>query len=335
MLFEVFHKNKSFSVAFSTVLLLILRIENFFIDPRPAASSGIIFPLLRTETWPHALQVFVSLLLCLSTLFLFDQLLIRFNLGLGLSGLPVLFFALFAGFHPVFGFLTGASFAIFFIPLSLWALLANFSERKGQFSAFGFGFILSLSVLFCSPLIILFAFSFVALSVMKAPSWREYAALTLGLGMPPGLTYWIFFLADYHPYALPLPGYTHLWAFFSGISVKWSLWAALGLVFVLMNAALLHALQRINTFKIITRRFFSVLVVLPAFLIVGFPLASQATADIFLPVVFVFTVLLSRFVSDIQNPDLLRLLALMLIFALLLSRFDYYFAGSFTFKWVN
>ena len=322
-------------MAVSLTLLLLLRIENFFLEPVSASSSGILFPLLQTETWPLSLQASVALLLPVATLFLFDQLLIRFNLWSGISGLPVLFFALFAGLHPVFGFLSGASFALFFIALSFWALLTNFSERRGQFSAFGFGFILAFSVLFYSPFLVLVPFAVVALTVMKAASRREYAALVLGLGMPVGLTYWAFFMADYHRYVWPVPGYTDLSVFVSGISLKWSMWLVLGVLFLLINAALFHTLQRIASLKIITRRFFTVLMVLPALLLAGFPLASEPSAHMFLPVVFVFTVLLSRLIPDIQNPSLARAVMVALVLAILLSRFDYYFAGSFTFKLVN
>lgn len=332
---DALHRNKNLSVVVSLLLLLLFRVEHFFVNSVETQSSGLLFSLLHTETLPLFWQTALNLLLSAVVILLFDQLLMQFNLGTGISGLPVFFFTIFLGIHPLFGSLSGALFGMLFIVLAFRALLFNFSEQKGQINAFGFGFLMGMSVLFYASFLVLVPFSLAALFIMKPASRKEFFALLFGLGMPVGLTFWLFFLLDYHRYVWPYPGYADLTAFFHPVRFYAGFWIFSGLLALLFGVALLDMLRQLASYKIITRRFYSVIMLLPLFLLLAAPLSPVATASVFLPVAFAFSVLMSRFMPGIKNQGIVRLVMAALVIAILLGRYHHYFADAFTFKLVN
>jgi hypothetical protein len=332
---DALHRNRNLSVVVSLLLLLLFRAEHFFISAPETHSSGLLFALLLTETWSPFWQAGLNVLLSAAVILLFDQLLMHFNLGTGISGLPVFFFTVFLGLHPTFGSLSGALFGMLLMVLAFRALLANFSEQKGQINAYMFGLFIGLSVLFYAPFLAFFPFAVAALFIMKPASRKEFFALLFGLGMPVGLTFWIFFLSDYHAYVWPFPGYADLSAFFRPVRFYPVFWIFSGLVSLLFVTAFLAMLRQLASFKIITRRFYSVLMLLPFFLLLAAPLSPIASVSVFLPGAFVFSVLMSRFIPDIKNPGIVRLLMAALLLAILLGRYHHYFADTFTFKLVN
>jgi hypothetical protein len=183
--------------------------------------------------------------------------------------------------------------------------------------------------------LVFFPFSVAALYIMKPATRKEFFAVLFGLGMPVGLTFWFFFLLDYHRYAWPYPGYSDLAAFFRPVRFYPVFWIFSGLVLMLFSAALLGMFRQLASYKIITRRFYSALMLLPLFLVLAAPLAPTASASVFLPGAFSFSVLMSRFIPDIKNPGIVRLLMAALLLAILLGRYHHYFADTFTFKLVN
>ncbi len=332
---DALHRNKDLSVVVSLLLLLLFRVEHFFVSAVETQSSGLLFSLLPTETLPLFWQAALNMLLSAAVILLFDQLLIQFNLGTGISGLPVFFFTLFLGLHPSFGSLSGALFGMLFVVLAFRALLTNFSEQKGQINAYVFGFLMGLSVLFYAPFLALLPFSVAALFIMKPATRKEFFALLFGLGMPAGLTFWIFFLLGYHRYVWPYPGYADLHDFFRPVRFYVAFWVFCGLVFILFGAAFLGMLRQLPTLKIVTRRFYSVLMLLPLFLFLAAPLSTLASALVFLPAAFAFSVLMSHFMPGLKNPGIVRLVMAALVIVILLGRFHYYFGDAFTFKLVN
>lgn len=332
---DALHINKNLSVVVSLLLLLLFRVEHFFVSSSETQSSGLLFSLLLTETLPFFWQTALNVLFSASVILLFDQLMMQFNLGTGISGLPVFFFTIFLGLHPAFGSLSGALPGLICIVLAFRALLSNFSEQKGQINAFGFGFLMGLSALFYAPFLALLPFSVAALFIMKPASRKEFFALLFGLGMPVGLTFWLFFLSDYHRYVWPNPGYSDLLGFFRPVRFYAGFWIFSGLVALLFGAGLLAMLRQLASYKIITRRFYSVLLILPLFLLFAVPLSPVASASVFLPAAFAFSVLMSRLLPGIKNPGIVRLVMAALVIAILLGRYHHYFADAFTFKLVN
>lgn len=329
------HKNKPVSVLISVLLVIVLRAGNFFYPAEKSSADGVLYPFLHVEDWPVFVQTLAGIGLTLLNLFLFDFVLTRFNLMGNLSGLPVFFFAIIASLHPSMGNISPGLTALPFIVLGFWGLLNNFGEKRGQYSAFWAGLSFGFSALLYFPYIVFIPFAITSLSVMKPATGREYIALVLGLVLPFGWTYSLFFLTDYPIPTISKVGYADLSMFAKGISKSWGVWLSAFTIFGLMNLGLLNLVKTFNANKIIVRRFFTVLIILPAFLLAGIGLSSQPSPDIFWPLVFPFTILLSRLFPEIKNPGLQKLLIGILFITMILARFDFYFGGSFTFKLVN
>ena len=329
------HKNKPLAVAVALVLALVLHAGNFM-RPVPASPNpGPLYQLLQVSTWPPVLLPIVGLAILALTALLLDMQLSKFNLLGSISGYPVLFFAVFASLHPSMGSLSPGLAALPFIVLAFWGFLVNFGHKHGQFSALATGLCLAIASLLYYPFLIFLPFGITALAVLKPASWREFTAQIVGFGLAYGIFYSLLYLTDMPMPVYPQIGYADLPAFFGGFSSSWGFWVASGVCFVLLNLALANIFNTFNTYKIITRRFFSIVLLVPAFLIPASALPPQPDVDVWWPVAIPFSVLMGRFFLDIKKPAVARLIFALLILAMLLARFDYYFGSGFTFKLVN
>lgn len=329
------HKNKPLAVGVAVLLAVLLRLGNFFEPLPPSPHPGPLYALWQTAAWPPILLPIVALLVLALSATLLDMLISRFNLLGSISGYPVLFFAVFASLHPVMGSLSPGVAALPFVVAGIWAFMLNFGQKRGQFSALASGLAFSCAALLYSPFLILIPFGITALAVLKPASWREYTAQILGFGLPFGLFYSVLYLSNLPMPSSPSIGYMDLPAFFGGFSSSWGFWVAAGVCFITLNLSLLSTFNSYNTYKIITRRFFSIVILIPAFLIPASALPPLPDMDVWWPVAIPFAVLAGRFFMDIKKPSVARLLLVVLLLAALLARFDYYFAGGFTFKLVN
>lgn len=329
------HKNKPLAVGIAVLLALLLRLGNFFEPLPPSPHPGPLYLLLHTDQWPPVLLPIVGLLVLAFSATLLDMLVSRFNLLGSISGYPILFFAVFASLHPVMGSLSPGLAALPFVVMGLWGLMVNFGQKRGQFASLASGLAFSCAALLYMPFLILFPFGITALSLLKPANWREYTAQVLGFGLPFGLFYALLYLTDAVIPPFPPIGYADLPTFFGGFASSWGFWMAAGVCFAMLNVSLVSTFNTYNTYKIITRRFFSIVILFPAFLIPASALPATPDADVWWPVAIPFAVLMGRFFMDIKKIAVARLFLILLLLAALLARFDYYFAGGFTFKLVN
>lgn len=329
------HKNKPLAVGVAVLLAVGLRLGNF-LEPLPLPSHpGPLYALLHTDRWPPLLLPVAGLLVLALSATLLDMLVSRFNLLGSISGYPILFFAVFASLHPVMGSLGPGLMALPFVVMGLWAFMVNFGQKRGQFSALGSGLAFSCAALLYLPYLVLVPFGITALALLKPANWREYTAQVLGFGLPLALFYSLLYLTDRPMPVFPPIGYADLRAFAAGFTSSWGFWIAAGVCFALLNMALVSTFNSYNTYKIITRRFFTVIILIPAFLIPASAFPPEPDTEMWWPVAIPFAVLVSRFFMDIKRPAVARLFFIILLLAALLARFDYYFAGGFTFKLVN
>lgn len=329
------HKNKPLALIASLSIVLLFRLGNLFEPVAESSGAGILYPFLRVEVWPAFVQVLVSVALLVISAIIFDLILTRFNILGSISGYPLFFFAVFASLHPAMGSMSPAVLALPFIGAACWALLINYSEKRGQFTALWSGLFLAFAALFYAPFILLFPFGIVALATLKPASGREFIAQSMGFLLPFGFAYAVFYLSDYHGARWPLPGYVDLPNFFDAFSSDWDIWMVTVLVFGLLNFALFISFNQMSTYKILVRRFFVALIMLPAFLVLAFMMSPLPNVGAFWPVVFPFSLLLSRLFIDFRSKAFLRLLLGLVLLVALLAHFNYYFGSDFTFKLVN
>lgn len=326
------HKNKPLAIAVAVVLAVLLRIGNFLEAVPAAPGAGPLYVLTRADLWPPYLQASVGLGLLALCATLLDMMLSRFNLLGVISGYPVLFFAVFASLHPVMGGISAALMALPFVVMGIWGLMVNFGQKHGQFSILATGLAFATASLFYYPFIILIPYGIVALAVLKPASWREFTSLILGFGLPYGFFYSILYLTDYPMPLLGKIGYADLEAFVGGFSPSWGFWLAAGVCFGTLNLALANILNTYNTYKIITRRFISIGILIPAFLIPASALPPSPDAGVWWPVAIPFAVLMGRLFLDLKKVAYARLIFILLLLVALLARFDYYFGDLISFK---
>lgn len=329
------HKNKPLAVAIAIILAVLLHIGNFFQPLPEPISVGPLYQFLHASTWPPFVQTILAIAVLIISGLLLDLIVSRFNFLGSISGYPVLFFAVFASLHPIMGTFSPGLAALPFIILGIWALMINFGQSHGQFSAFANGLCFSIPSLIYPPFVVLIPFGITALAVLKPAKWREFSAQILGFGMPYGLFYAILYLSDAPIEPWIKPGYDNLVAFFGGFNSSWGFWLAAAFCFALLNLALLNIFNTYNTYKIITRRFFTIVILIPAFLIPAAAWPQIPDADVWWPVIIPFSVLVGRLFLDIKKISLARLIFIVFILVALLARFDYYFGSAFTFKLVN
>ena len=329
------HKNKPVAVVIALVVAVVMRFGNFFMPVPASPNPGPLYALFHTELWGPAILTCAALAVSALCALLLDVILSKFNLLGTISGYPVFFFAVFASLHPAMGSLSPALAALPFILLGIWAFMVNFGRKHGQLSALASGMAFAVASLLYSPFLILLPFGITALAVLKPAKWREFAAQLIGFGLPYGIFYSVMYLAG-RPFApYPTPGYADMPAFFGGFTSSWGFWLAAGVCFALLNLSLFTTLNTYNTYKIITRRFFTIVVLLPAFLVPASALPPLPDTDVWWPVAIPFAALAARFFLDIRRPAFARLILALLFLTALLARFDYYFGGAFTFKLVN
>lgn len=329
------HKNKPLAILFALGIMLLLHIGNFVVPSPQVQSSGQLYQLIGCSAWHTALNAALALLLIIISGALFDLILTRFNFLGNISGYPILFFALFASLHPSMGSLSPALLSLPFIVLGLWALAINYGQKHGQFSSLAIGLCFSIASLLYPPFIVLFFFGVTSLAIIKPAHWREFTALVIGFGLPYGIFYSLLYLTDTPVIAWEKPGYDNLVRYFDGFKPTWGFWLSVITCFAVLNLALLNVVNTFNTYKIITRRFFTLIILLPAFLIVASAWPQVPDVDVWWPVVLPFSVLVARLFIDLQKVQFARLIFFLLLLVALLARFDYYFGSTFTYKLVN
>ena len=329
------HKNKPLAILIAIIVTVLAHIGNFW-EPLPApVSAGQLYQFMQVEAWPLGVKTGVAIgILALSGL-LFDVILSRFNFLGGISGYPILFFAVFASLHPIMGSLSPGLLTLPFIILGIWALMSNFNESHGQFSALANGICFSLASLIYPPFILLLPFGITALAVLKPANWREFTAQILGFGLPYGFFYAILYLTDVPILPWEKPGYDNMVAFFNGFNSSWGFWLTAAVCFGILNLALVNMFNTYNTYKIISRRFFSIIILIPAFLIPAAAWPRIPDTDVWWPVIIPFSVLVGKLFWDIKRIGFARLLFALIVLVALLARFDYYFGSAFTLKLVN
>ena len=329
------HKNKPLAIVVGILLTVLMHIGNFILPIPPSPNMGPLYTLMQVDAWPLTLQTTVCILLIISCGALLDVIISRFNFLGSISGYPVIFFGVFASLHPVMGTMAPGLAALLFIILGILAFMINFGQSHGQFSAWASGVCFALASLLYTPFVLFIPFAITSMVVLKPARWREYAAQVLGFGLPYGIFYSILYLADIPFPAWDKPGYADIFKFIHGFSFSWGFWLAAITCFVLLNIALLNIFRTFNTYKIITRRFFTIVILIPAFLIPASVWPQIPDTEVWWPVVIPFSVLMGRLFLDIKKPAFARLILIILILVMLLARFDYYFGSGFTFKLVN
>lgn len=326
------HKNKPLAVAIAIILTVSLHIGNF-IQPLPdPISAGPLYYFFQTHTWPLVAKTGLAILVLVACGALFDFIISRFNFLGSISGYPVVFFAVFASLHPIMGSFSPGLSALPFLLLGILALMVNYGQSHGQFSILSNGMCLSVASLLYPPFIIFIPFGITALAILKPANWREFAAQILGFGLPYGLFYSVLYLADLPMAPWQKPGYDNMIAFFGGFNSSWGFWLASAFCFALLNLGLLNMFNTYNTYKIITRRFFSIIILIPAFLIPAAAWPQIPDADVWWPVVIPFAALTGRLFLDIKKISLARLIFAIFIIVALLARFNYYWGDAFSLK---
>lgn len=329
------HKNKPLAIVLTMVYVLVFRIGNFLAPLPVNHAQGQLYDFLQADRWPLLLQTGIGLALVFISGILLDMLVTRFGFLGKISGYPFVCFGIFASLHPLLGGLDPALVALPFLLLGFWALVINYGEKQGQISAFAVGAAFAMAALIYPPFLFFLLFGLAALASMKPASWKEYFSLAIGFGIPHYFFYAILYLLDIPAKPFAKTGYHDMVHFFAGFSFSWSFWMTVIFCFSIIFLGLLNVLNTYNTYKIITRRFFNIVLLLPLFLLPAAFVPILPEVDAWWPMVITFSVLTGRLFLDIKKISYLRLILVLAILVSILVRLDYYFGETFTFKLVN
>jgi len=115
------------------------------------------------------------------------------------SWLPALVYVVLAGLIPPFLWIHPALFAASFLIFALDLIFEFYKNRQALSIIFHTGFLLGLASLFYLPAVVLFAFFFFSLIILRPFSWREWVVGFMGITIPFYLAFTVYFLLDRLP----------------------------------------------------------------------------------------------------------------------------------------
>lgn len=324
-------QNKIIGYAAGTIQLLLLFIVGSFFDNQAPENGNMLgWTLIGASHWNVYVQMIAAFLLILFQAFMLDIMITSKNIYERNTGVPFLLYTLFMGAHPALKTFSPALIALTFIIFNLWILLNMYQQKKAMFACFNTGFITSIATLFWFPAIVFHLFNFIACAIIRPVSYKDAIAFIIGGTLP------FLYLACFY-IALPVE-FTHYPEFlinnihssFSHIRFTPAIWTYAIAVFILLNLALLSFIQTFSRLKIISRRFFNVVILIPLFLIVGIPLAESPNGSHFTAIVIPFTVLLSQVLIETKDERVLKIGLICFFLLVLWLQIDWYFEISFS-----
>lgn len=313
------------------ILLLVLFIPDFL---QPSVyneySNQLFWQLLHTETWSAAWRSGAAMLLILGQAFMLDALLSSRNIYEKNTGIPFILFILFYAAHPALHSFSPALAAQALLLAGLWNLLEMYQRKKVMFAAFNSGIITTMAALFWLPALVFHIFNIAACAIIRPLNYKDVIAFLIGGSLP--LLYivcaYIALPFDFHYYPQLMILRPH--ESFAALRFSPAIWGYAAWIFILLNLALLHTFRAFSRLKIISRRFFTISMLIPLFVLAGIALAESPSGSHFALTGIPFTLLMTQLLSDTRDQRPLKIGLVLFLLILIWLQTDWYFNISFS-----
>ncbi|MBN2743150.1 MAG: hypothetical protein JXR39_04585 [Marinilabiliaceae bacterium] len=262
MLFRVFHKNTLVPFALLPFLMGLLWAKALLGEPQVAVPFEVPMPLTEL-LWGYInpqskLLPLISLFLAFLTVYALNRLNTKYVLLRRQSVLPGVVFLVFVSGYTVVQALNPVWF---FTPLFAWALHKLFqggSKSDASVEVFNMMFLVSVGSLFFARGLYWVPLLWCGMIVVNIMSLRNFLASFIGLVLPYLLTFGAYFYMDRHLELVevlfenllsPAPVFTH-----NGFSKFYN-----GVMVLLILLGLLATIRQSSSFKILTRRYYRVM----------------------------------------------------------------------------
>lgn|GEM_PF-1436438 len=312
------------------VLLVLLFIPDFLKPPEHIEYSNQLFwQLLHTDSWSAAWRSGAAMLLIAGQAFMLDALLSVRNIYEKNTGLPFILFILFYAGHPALHTFSPALASQTLLLLGLWNLLEMYQRKKVMFAAFNSGIITTLASLFWLPAIGFHLFNIIACAIIRPLNYKDVTAFLIG-----GLLPLLYIVCAYTALPFPFHYYPELIVIhpresFAGLRFSPAIWGYAAWIFMLVNIALLHTFRAFSRLKIISRRFFTIAIIIPLFVLAGIALAESPAGSHFAMAGIPFTLLMSQLLLDTRDQRPLKIGLVLYLLILIWLQTDWYFDISF------
>ncbi len=205
MLVRFFRSHQPVLLIIIPVLTALLWLPAF-LHPRPLLVDHPM-PLFELLTKPLRSQPFlavlVAFLLLLFQAFLFNFILEKFEFSGKPTYMPALLYIVFTSFSPALLQLHPGLIANIFVLLALHCILGTYRKPNVLATCFEAGFFIATASLFYFPAVVCILFIFIAISVLRTFSGREWVIAFLGFLLPYLYVFCYYFMVN---------GISYLWA---------------------------------------------------------------------------------------------------------------------------
>lgn len=313
------------------VLLFLLFIPDF-LQPAPDAeySNQLFWQLLHTGSWSAAWRSIAAMCLILAQAFMLDSLLGIRNIYEKNTGLPFVLFILFYAAHPALHSLSPALAAQTLLLGGLWNLLEMYQRKKVMFAAFNSGIITTIAALFWLPALVFHIFNIVACAIIRPLNYKDVIAFLIGGSLPLLYIVCAYTALPFEFHYFPELIVRHPNESFASLRFSPAIWGYASWIFLLLNISLLHTFRAYSRIKIISRRFFTIVIIIPLFLLAGIALAESPAGSHFVLLGIPFTLLMTQLILDTRDQRPLKIGLVLFLLMLIWLQTDWYFDISFS-----
>jgi len=314
----------------SVQLLIFFLVGVFFNDQTQEHSNMIGWDILNVPTWSVFSKNLAAFLLILLQAFFLDILISSKNIYERSTGLPFLLYTLFMGAHPALRSFSPALVALTFL-IASWGIILNmYQQKKAMFASFNVGLLTTIATLFWLPAAVFHLFNIIAAAVIRPVSYKDAIAFIIG-GFIPILYISCFYIAlPYEFTQYPSLLINNIHDSFSPYRYSPAVWSYASAVFILLNLSLLNFFQNVGRLKIISRRFITICIIVPVFLIAGISLAENPNGSHFSAIAVPFTVLLTQAILALNDERIIKIGLITMFLLILWLQIDWYFEISFS-----
>lgn len=314
----------------SVQLLLFFLVGAFFNEHTQEQSNMIGWSILNVSSWSIFSQNLAAFLLILLQAFFLDILISSKNIYERSTGIPFLLYTLFMGAHPALRSFSPALVSLTFL-IGSWGIILNmYQQKKAMFASFNAGLLTTIATLFWLPAAIFHLFNIVAAVVIRPVSYKDAIAFIMG-GCIPILYITCFYIAlPYEFTHYPSLLINNIHQSFSTYRFSPAIWSYAAAVFILLNIGLLNFFQSVGRIKIISRRFITICIIIPLFLIAGIALAENPNGSHFSALAVTFTILLTQTILSVKDDRIIKIGLITMFLLILWLQIDWYFEISFS-----
>lgn len=322
--FKIFNNNNPVVFFLMPLLLVLIWIKSFINGIQLPVDSSIQMPLFAIFSELTFQKTFLTLLLALGLIIGQIILLIRLNVKYifieNRSFLPAFLFILISGSFLPLQQLYPALCGNIFLLFAMNKLLSTYKQEKNFSKVFDISFLISIGSLFYFNLVYFLVFIWIAFLILKPFRLGEWLISVLGFVTP------YFFMASYYYLADKPDGFWGLIKsnfYYKATHFLWN-YSYYIFIFFLMFLAListLYFLQGINVKKIMTRRYYTVLILLVIYSVLPFVFLKSASIELLIVISLPLSFLISYYLVTLRKKWIQELWIVVLLFLLIFIQY--------------